>query len=325
MIEIRWEDIQVGDVLPDGSVVTQVHPVHEIDCFRIEYGRGLRRDRIVLSADHLLLCDLSGLDPQVRQEIVLGLQGCGIPKQVDYDIQSQRPLTAAEQAVIYEHLTGDRSLRCLHEGQDIDLQTLLESCEFQEHVVDSHPAVISETSAWLTVEVIHQLVRLGQKISSGGNRIRSSRYVGPQRVRCISTDSGKYESRGLVHHNSVAVRNIIMHCLTHSADMSVALIDLKQTEFTYFKGKKGVVGVANEVQEAVELLRIARDVMYKRNREMAALGITDINDFQPKEPTETIWVSGRDLHESEKVTVRIDGGEEKEMTAAELLELVQQG
>lgn len=307
----------------DGSVVTQVHPIHEMDCYRLEYGTLFKRDSMILSADHILLCDISKVDGVLKNDILNDLRGCSIPKKVDYHVTTEKELTPGEQAELAAYLTGDDTIRAENgEESCTPIQDILDRCEFQEEIVESDSAIVHDNEVWLTVEIIHQLIKYDQKVRCNGRTIYQSRYIGPKQVRCVSTDSGEYESRGLIHHNSVAVRNIIMHCLTHSADMSVALVDLKQTEFTYFKGKKGVVGVANEVQEAVELLRIARDVMYKRNREMAALGLTDIVDFKPKEPTDRIWVSGRDLHEDEVVKVRVDGGEEQEMTAAELLEFV---
>lgn len=75
--------------------------------------------------------------------------------------------------------------------------------------------------------------------------------------------------------------------------------------------------MANTVQEAVEVLRIGRVVMYSRNKKMQQLGINDISDWQPKEYTGKIWISGREFNEDDVIKVRVDG-EEKEMTALEI-------
>lgn len=96
-------------------------------------------------------------------------------------------------------------------------------------------------------------------------------------------------------------------------------MDIKQTEFYPFKGMNGVVAVANSVDETVELLRIARQVMYSRNKKMQRLGINDLSDFQPTEYTGKIWITGREFKEDEKIKCRVDG-EERMMSALEIYE-----
>ena len=81
----------------------------------------------------------------------------------------------------------------------------------------------------------------------------------------------------------------------------------------------GVVAVANSVDETVELLRIARQVMYSRNKKMQRLGINDLADYQPTEYTGKIWITGREFKEDEMIKCRVDG-EEKMMSALEIYE-----
>lgn len=115
------------------------------------------------------------------------------------------------------------------------------------------------------------------------------------------------------------MRNVIFHCIEHNNKISVALVDIKQTEFYPFKGMNGVVAVANSVQEAAEILRIGRSVMYSRNKKMQKIGLNDVADWKPKDWTGKIWVTGREFDKDEKIKVRVDG-EEKEMTALEIYE-----
>lgn len=327
--EVKWKDVQIGDTMEDGSMVTELHPIHEIECYTIEYGNRIIKNRMVLSADHIILCDISRLEEGIKQEVLQGLEHYKIPKKMDYVIKTDTPISRTEQERISLHLSGKRNIPIKNglvlpetSSPDRTAEEVLKDCVVEERVVEHDDAVISEKEVWLSIRLVANIVKHGQKLRCNGHRITNCRYSGIKEARCISTDTGKYESKGLIHHNSVAVRNIILHALTHPADMSVALVDLKQTEFTYFKGKEGVVGVANEVQEAAELLRIARDVMYKRNKEMAKLGLTDFVDFKPQHPTDTITISGRDLHEDETVKVRVDNGEIQEMSAKELLDYV---
>ena len=123
--------------------------------------------------------------------------------------------------------------------------------------------------------------------------------------------------KGLISHNSVTLRNIIFHCIEHSNKISVALVDIKQTEFYPFKGMKGVVAVANSVNETNEVLRIGRAVMYSRNKKMQKMGINDISDYQPEDWTGKVWITGREYDQADVIRCRVDG-EEKDLTALEV-------
>lgn len=79
----------------------------------------------------------------------------------------------------------------------------------------------------------------------------------------------------------------------------------------------GVCAVANSVQEAAEILRIGRSVMYARNKKMQKLNLNDCADYKPIDYTGKIWITGREFKEDEIIKCRIDG-EEKEMTALEI-------
>ena len=81
----------------------------------------------------------------------------------------------------------------------------------------------------------------------------------------------------------------------------------------------GVCAVANSVQEAAEILRIGRAVMYSRNKKLQKLGINDMADYQPTDYTGKIWITGREFDENEPIKVKVDG-EEKTMTALEVYE-----
>lgn len=81
----------------------------------------------------------------------------------------------------------------------------------------------------------------------------------------------------------------------------------------------GVTCVANSVQEAAEILRIGRSVMYSRNKKMQKIGLNDVADYRPSEYTGKVWITGREFKEDEVIKCRI-AGEEKEMTALEIYE-----
>lgn len=131
----------------------------------------------------------------------------------------------------------------------------------------------------------------------------------PQALCVGSTGGGK----------SVTLRNVIFHCIEHNNKISVGLIDIKQTEFYPFKGMNGVVAVANSVQEGAELLRIARAVMYSRNKKMQKIGMNDMADYKPHDWTGKIWITGREFDKDEKILVKVNG-QEQEMTALQVYE-----
>ena len=59
--------------------------------------------------------------------------------------------------------------------------------------------------------------------------------------------------------------------------------------------------------------------MYARNKKMQKLNLNDIANWQPKEYTGKIWITGREFKENEKLKVRVNG-QETEMTALEIYE-----
>lgn len=122
---------------------------------------------------------------------------------------------------------------------------------------------------------------------------------------------------------SVTIQNSIMHAIEHRNKVATLLLDPKFVEFDNYRDMNGILGVACTAKEIVEVLRIARLVMYKRNQEMAKLGIKNIHDYKPKNRTDKIFVSGVDMQEYEKLLVK-NGNEVQETTALDLLNKVQE-
>ena len=100
-------------------------------------------------------------------------------------------------------------------------------------------------------------------------------------------------------------------------------MDIKQTEFYPFKNINGITAVANSVQEAAELLRIARLVMYARNKKMQKIGLNDCANYQPTDWTGKVWITGREFDKDDIIKCKVDG-QEKEMTALEIYEYLYQ-
>lgn len=274
-----WKQISPGDTFLDGSHVISIHDSYISDSYRLIYG--IKNNTIVLSDSHLLLCDVKHLNKESKMWVEKNFGQYAIPTLYDQHRWEEYP----------------------------------DKCEWE--VVESDPSKVNDHTYWLTISALALLVKQNhQKIYCNGHRIKKVDYVGQLEVFCVETDSHRFNTRGLIHHNSVTLRNIIFHCLTHE-NISVALIDLKFTEFEKFKGMKNVVTVANTVQETVELLRIARECMYKRNQELAKLGLNDIKDFKPVKPTDEVIVAGRRLKDTDEVEIK-KNGQVKKVTVKEL-------
>lgn len=325
----KWKDMCVGDKMPDGSVITQIHQAHFEECFKITVKNKLNKiSSITVSENHLFLTDLSSIKKTFKKEIFNNFRNINIPVEEDEFIFTDRELSEEEKQKISDILvSGDRSsLKNIE-----NIETLFTATE----VSKTEPQIYNEDKdlIWLSALDINALVKNKYKVKIGNSTVINCEYMGPLECRCVSTNTGRYATKALsnkhgsfnlnnydfIHHNSVTIRNIIFHCVTHG--IKIGLVDLKLTEFTPWKGHENVLGVANSVREAAELLRIARQLMYKRNAELAKAGVVDLVDFKPKYKTTRISVFGREYEETEICTIKDpETGEEKQISMKELLQ-----
>ena len=302
----KWKDIKIGDIFLDGSKVLSIHEKYKCDTYKLTYNIGGIRSNInkydktiILSDTHLLLCNIEKLNNECQKWVIDNFSNYQIPTLFDKHIYLKENV------------------------ENINKDIFSQNCESilreEYEVIESDPSKISEFDFWLPVSAIFLLVRqMKQKIYCNNQYIKNIEYSGIKEVFCVETDTHKFLTNDLIHHNSVTLRNVIFHCLTHGEQISIALIDLKYTEFSPYKGFKNVVAVANTVREACEIMRIGREVMYKRNQEMAKLGINDIKNFKPQKPTNEVIVAGRKLKDDDKIEIRTANGEELTVTVKEL-------
>ena len=288
---MKWKDLQAGHEFEDGSTVTQLRHPEEFFCYRFwlkNYPKHVKDNYITVSEDHYILCELN--IPGNWISYLSTIQPVRIP--VSEDIH------------VYENESGN---------------------VVEEQVTNYKPWCFDKIKKqyWLNAKNIFTLLSLfgNRKVKPVGNKFLSWEPVGFKQCFCVSTDTGKYKCCGVINSNSVTLRNIIFHALTHSDDMKLCMIDLKLSEFSRYKGMNNVVGVANTTREAAELLRLCREVMQKRNQQNADRYITDFVDYDPKKPTKKVSIYGREFDEDTMFPVEI-GGEKKEMSAKEILEWV---
>lgn len=305
--EKLWSNISIGDTFLDGSKVTSIHDSYEAECYDVSFkSKGIfgKVHHCILSDTHLLLCDVSKMEMEARNWVKDNFSDWRIPTLYDKHVYCKD----LGKILNGEPITKSEIINCIENYSEETYQ-----------VIESDLSKVSENEYWLPISAIFLLVRsFNQTVLCNGNKIYID-YVGVREVFCVNTDTHKFETCGLIHHNSVTLRNIIFHCLTHGEQICIALIDLKYTEFTPFKGVKNVVAVANTVREAAEIMRLGREVMYKRNQELAKLGLNDIKNFKPTKPTNEVIVAGRKLKDTDTLEIKING-EIKTVTVKELEE-----
>lgn len=300
MGSITWKDIQIGMEMLDGSIVTQVHDIHMMNCINLT----TKFESIIVSEDHLILCDLSKVSRRIRKRIFeLSKINIAVEEDIIVDVENAENIKTIE-----------------------DIENAFKNSDSRYAVATKmEPKIydIKKNLVWLTALEIYQFAYMDLKIMDTNKQIIRAEFVGEKECFCISTTTGKYitKEKGFVSHNSVTIRNIILHCLTHG--INIGLVDVKLTEFEQYKGCRNVIGVANNPAEAVELLRLMRQLMYTRNEQLAKAGVTDLVDYKPHKKTDRVAVFGREYKDSEVLTVR-QNGEEKEITFSELVDILYQ-
>lgn len=286
---------------------------------------------LIVSEDHLFLVNLSKVNKKLRKDIFDMFRDSQITVEENEFIFADKQLSEEEKDKISDIIvSGNREELRTFEGVD----TLFTAKE----VSKTEPQIYNEDKnlIWLSALDINALIKNNVRVLCGKNsEIINCEYVGPKECRCISTNTGKYSTKevnknhgdynldgyDIISHNSVTIRNIIFHCVTHG--IKIGLVDLKLTEFTPWKSHENVLGVANSIREACELLRISRNLMYKRNAELAKNGVVDLADYKPKNPTDKIAIFGREYNENEKCVIKDpETGEEKEITIKQLMDML---
>lgn len=289
---IRWEDLRVGDRFVDGSTVIKIHPVERKLGFKFwikEPGK-LFPHSITVSSDHLFLCKVETDDEELLKHLKAELSGMGI-------------VTEYEQGM---GRTESGSYKRFEYPSKWDVTPDGSNGEF-----------------WLQAHLIPRLIKEGAKVYSNGSRFLSGATCGVIEASCVVTDSHMFEVRGVVNHNSVTLNNVIQHFISHPETGALAIIDVKILDTQVFKGVKNILAVANSIPEAREVLAIARQVMLKRNKQLAESGGGDFDHYKPKKPTDTYSVAGRQFTASDTVEIIRPGATEPEsITVAELHQLI---
>lgn len=287
---MKWADVTTGHEFSDGSKVTQATETKDMSTYSVTTAEG----KFVVGEDHILLCNVRLVNKKFLNKILANAP-TRVP--VEKDVH-------------------------FYPGTDMPVQEVI--TKWEDRVFDEKKKLM-----WLNIKEIYYLFSLHYRIRLV--TLKDDKYV-PVPIKdmnwekekpcfCVSTDTGQYQVCGVIHHNSVTLRNVINHCLTHSDDMKLGLVDLKLSEFSRYKDidKNRVVGVANTVAATCAMLRMSREIMRKRNQQNSDRDLTDFADFKPQGPTDTIKIFGREFNENDRFSVKVDG-QEQEMSAKEILE-----
>ena len=322
---MKWKDVNVGHVFSDGSVVTEKHLSHQYNSYKVTYNNRT----IVLSGDHLLQFNISPLCDEAKVEITKYCVG-NVPLKEKLYVNILGTADISHRKVITDYLLG-KSV-CGVKVTDIS------EPHYEFYIFDFDDGMYYEASVnrvqtswesqkisdnlyWIPVNGLAYLFNRYGILTFSGITIQNVEFLGKLPCFCVSTSTGKYELNGLIHHNSVAVQNIIYGGIAHRNEVALSLIDPKFTEFSGYKGMKGITGVANTVEESVEVLRIAKQAMYRRNQRLAELKIKNIMEYKPTKKSGLVYVTGRDYREEDIIKVRTNKVESN-ISAKDLVELV---
>lgn len=121
-------------------------------------------------------------------------------------------------------------------------------------------------------------------------RLAGKRKIEPAKVKCIEVDHPSHlfqlePSLPLSHNTgggkSVMQRSVVFHVIAHSREIKFLGIDLKRVELSaYKKYSNAVIGIATTLEDAVEVLRFARDTMMDRYGEMEEAHKNNFLDMQ---------------------------------------------
>lgn len=322
---MKWKDVNVGHVFSDGSVVTEKHLSHQYNSYKVTYNNRT----IVLSGDHLLQFNISPLCDEAKVEITKYCVG-NVPLKEKLYVNILGTADISHRKVITDYLLG-KSV-CGVKVTDIS------EPHYEFYIFDFDDGMYYEASVnriqtswesqkisddlyWIPVNGLAYLFNRYGILTFSGITVQNVEFLGKLPCFCVSTSTRKYELNGLIHHNSVAVQNIIYGGIAHRNEVALSLIDPKFTEFSGYKGMKGITGVANTVEEAVEVLRIAKQAMYRRNQRLAELKIKNIMEYKPTKKSGLVYVTGRDYREEDIIKVRTNKVESN-ISAKDLVELV---
>ena len=193
----QWKDIKVGDVMKDGSIVTQVHRTHKEKSCKIIYDND---KEFICSYRHILLIDIHELPQSGKEELD---KFCTfVPLEEYYEIENSEDLTLNEKYIVEKFCYNepiDIQVDIISEGEediyDFHFPNKLKRIYIKNIITKSEPQKVDENTYWLNCYGIEYLMNMYNKpLYCNGMIINKIENMGDLPCFCISTNTGKYET-----------------------------------------------------------------------------------------------------------------------------------
>lgn len=196
MKHIKWKDIQVGDVMKDGSIVTQVHRTHSEDSCKIIYDN---TREFVCAYRHIFLIDIRNLPLEGKKELD---EFCTfVPLEENYEVFCDEELSLEEKLIIDKFCNNETiniKVDCIQDDEieiyDFHFDTI-KRIQIRNVITKKEPQKVDENTYWLTCRGIEYLMNK-YKVDLYCNDLIINKIIpmGKLPCFCISTNTGKYET-----------------------------------------------------------------------------------------------------------------------------------
>ena len=193
----QWKDIKVGDVMKDGSIVTQIHRTHKEKSCKIIYDDN---KEFICSYRHILLIDVHNLPKAGKEELD---EFCTfVPLEENYQIECSLELSPEEKYIIDKFCHNEPisvKVDCIRDNHEIEVYDFhfneLKRIYIKNIITKSEPQKVNENTYWLNCYGIDYLMtKYNVNLYCNGNIINKIEDIGEKECFCISTNTGKYET-----------------------------------------------------------------------------------------------------------------------------------
>jgi hypothetical protein len=194
---MKWKDIKVGDIMRDGSIVTQVHRTHEENSCKIIYDTD---KEFICSYKHILLIDVQNLCEKGKEELE---KFCTfVPLEENYEIENADDLSAKEKYIVERFCYNEPveiQVDIISEGEidvfDFHFEDRVKRIYVKNVITKSEPQKVDENTYWLNIYGIEYLMKMYDvELYCNGMIINEIIPMGDLPCFCISTNTGKYET-----------------------------------------------------------------------------------------------------------------------------------
>lgn len=124
-------------------------------------------------------------------------------------------------------------------------------------------------------------------VGGGWGEILKADVIDSEPVQCILVDDTSHDyqlGNGVITHNtgggkSVLQRNVVFHVIAHARQIKFFGIDLKKVELSAYRPYSPVLYIATTLEDAVQVLTTAQDLMMSRYAEMEENHVNNFLDL----------------------------------------------